>query len=112
MAVLDTVRLVSRWENFSLVEVELKTGRTRGFRVHLAHLGYPLAGDDKYGDFGLNKDLMKAGLKRMFLHAARLRFPHPLSNEAIALEAPLPPELAEFIARLERNETRDYAQAL
>ena len=106
------VRLVSRWENFSLVEVELKTGRTHQIRVHLAHLGYPLAGDDKYGDFGLNKDLMKAGLKRMFLHAARLRFPHPLSNEAIALEAPLPPELAEFIARLERNETRDYAQAL
>jgi 23S rRNA pseudouridine955/2504/2580 synthase len=73
------VRLVARWENFSLVEVELKTGRTHQIRVHLAHLGFPIAGDDKYGDFSLNKILQKAGLGRMFLHAARLSLPHPLS---------------------------------
>ncbi len=65
------MRLVARWENFSLVEVELKTGRTHQIRVHLAHLGFPIAGDDKYGDFPLNKDLQKTGLGRMFLHAAQ-----------------------------------------
>jgi 23S rRNA pseudouridine955/2504/2580 synthase len=98
------VRLVSRWENFSLVEVELKTGRTHQIRVHLANIGYPIAGDDKYGDFGLNRELQKAGLKRMFLHAAKLSLPHPLSDERIMLEAPLPPELMAFVNRLNQNE--------
>ena len=102
------VRLVARWENFSLVEVELKTGRTHQIRVHLTHLGFPLAGDDKYGDFALNKTLQKAGLKRMFLHAAKLCFPHPLSAQAISLEAPLPPELADFLLRLDREEVKDW----
>jgi 23S rRNA pseudouridine955/2504/2580 synthase len=106
------VRLVARWQNFSLVEVELKTGRTHQIRVHLAHLGFPIAGDDKYGDFPLNKDLQKAGLKRMFLHAASLRLPHPLSGETVALAAPLPAELKRFLGRLDANETRDYGQAL
>lgn len=102
------VRLVARWENFSLVEVELKTGRTHQIRVHLAHLGFPLAGDDKYGDFSLNRELQKAGLKRMFLHAAKLRFAHPLSAAPIELEAALPAELRRFIERLDTNEKREY----
>ena len=106
------VRLVARWENFSLVEVELKTGRTHQIRVHLSHLGFPLAGDDKYGDFSLNKDLQKSGLKRMFLHAAKLAFSHPLSGESIQLEAPLPPELAAFVAKLDQQEKRDYGQTV
>lgn len=106
------VRLVARWQNFSLVEVELKTGRTHQIRVHLAHLGFPIAGDDKYGDFPLNKDLQKAGLKRMFLHAARLKLDHPLSGELLELEAPLPPELQNFLKRLDANEARDHGQTL
>lgn len=105
------VRLVARWQNFSLVEVELKTGRTHQIRVHLSHLGFPLAGDDKYGDFALNKELQKQGLKRMFLHAAKLAFKHPVSDEPISLEAPLPPELADFVALLDQREKRDYGQA-
>lgn len=105
----SVVRLVGRWENFSLVEVELKTGRTHQIRVHLAHLGYPLAGDDKYGDFALNKLLQKQGLKRMFLHARSLRFKHPASGETVALEAPLPPELVRFIETLNANERCDHA---
>jgi len=104
------VRLVARWENFSLVEVELKTGRTHQIRVHLAHLGFPIAGDDKYGDFSLNRDLQKAGLRRMFLHAARLALPHPLSGAGVELESPLPPELRGFTDALERNEKKDYGQ--
>ena len=104
------MRLVARWENFSLVEVELKTGRTHQIRVHLAHLGFPIAGDDKYGDFSLNKALQKAGLGRMFLHAAKLALPHPLSGVPVALESPLPAELRSFTDKLDRNENRDYGQ--
>ena len=106
------VRLLARWQNFSLVEVELKTGRTHQIRVHLSHLGYPLAGDDKYGDFQLNKELQRLGLKRMFLHAAKLRLQHPLTDRLLELQAGLPPELAGFLVRLDENESREYGQAL
>jgi 23S rRNA pseudouridine955/2504/2580 synthase len=102
------VRLVRRWQSASLVEVELKTGRTHQIRVHLTHLGFPLCGDDKYGDFALNKQLERQGLKRMFLHAARLRFRHPLTDAEIALESALPAELGAYLAHLEMNEQRDY----
>ena len=102
------VRLVARWEHFSLVEVQIKTGRTHQIRVHLTHLGFPLAGDDKYGDFALNKALQKEGLKRMFLHAASLVVPHPVSGEPLSLSAPLPDELAAFVARLDEKEARTY----
>lgn len=98
------VRLVKRWKRFSLVEVELKSGRTHQIRVHLAHLGFPLCGDDKYGDFALNKALEAEGLKRMFLHAAKLSFTHPLSGEPLTFEAPLPAELQQFIDRLNARE--------
>jgi 23S rRNA pseudouridine955/2504/2580 synthase len=104
----SVVRLLKRWENFSLLEVELKTGRTHQIRVHLTHLGFPLAGDDKYGDFALNRELQKVGLKRMFLHAAQLAFDHPISGQKIALDSPLPQDLQQFVARLEINEKRDY----
>ena len=103
------VRLVARWENFSLVEVELKTGRTHQIRVHLAHLGFPIAGDDKYGDFSLNKALQKSGLGRMFLHAAKLALPHPLSGAPLELESPLPAELRSFVEKLDRNENRSFS---
>ena len=80
----------------TLLEVTIKTGRTHQIRVHLASAGHPIAGDDKYGDFELNKALARQGLKRMFLHAWRLQFDHPASAERIALQAPLPPELQKF----------------
>ena len=82
---------------FSLLEVTIKTGRTHQIRVHLATSGHPIAGDDKYGDFELNKALNREGLKRMFLHAWRLQFDHPSTGERISLQAPLPPELQKFI---------------
>ena len=104
------VRLRARWENFSLVEVELKTGRTHQIRVHLSHLGFPIASDDKYGDFALNRELQKAGLKRMFLHAATLAFAHPLTAQPLALKAPLPAELHGFIERIEQHEKRDHGE--
>ncbi len=85
---------------FSLLEAELLTGRTHQIRVHVAHCGYPIAGDDKYGDFALNKVLARQGLKRMFLHAARVEAPHPATGKVLRLEAPLAPELAAYLARV------------
>lgn len=81
----------------SLLEVTIKTGRTHQIRVHLASAGHPIAGDDKYGDFSLNRTLAQLGLRRMFLHAWRLQFDHPSSGERISLEAALPPELKRWI---------------
>nr|WP_280192176.1 RluA family pseudouridine synthase [Delftia sp. PS-11]KAJ8741730.1 RluA family pseudouridine synthase [Delftia sp. PS-11] len=80
----------------SLLEVTIKTGRTHQIRVHLSSQGHPIAGDDKYGDFDLNRRLQKQGLKRMFLHAWRLQFTHPASGERVELRAELPDELARF----------------
>ncbi|MEW5769700.1 MAG: RluA family pseudouridine synthase [Pseudomonadota bacterium] len=93
-------RLVRRFADFSLLEAELKTGRTHQIRVHLAALGHAIAGDDKYGDAELNRTLKRQGLKRMFLHAARLEFAHPLTREPLVLEAPLSADLEDFLARL------------
>ncbi len=86
---------------FSLVRAELKTGRTHQIRVHLAHLGYPIAGDDKYGDFDLNRQVARSGLKRMFLHAASLGLRHPVSGAKLVIEAPLPADLKNFLDALE-----------
>ncbi len=88
----------------SLLEVALRTGRTHQIRVHLAHLGFPILGDEKYGDFALNRDLQKLGLKRMFLHATALRLPHPLNGESVSLAAPLPAELEKFLGKLEKTD--------
>jgi 23S rRNA pseudouridine955/2504/2580 synthase len=87
--------------SLSLLEAELHTGRTHQIRVHLTHLGFPLAGDEKYGDFAWNKSLAKRGLKRMFLHAWRLSLRHPLEARELAFESPLPADLASFIVALD-----------
>jgi len=77
--------------------VTIKTGRTHQIRVHLASQGHAIAGDEKYGDFDLNRQLQRHGLKRMFLHAWRLQFNHPASGARTELLAPLPPDLACFL---------------
>jgi 23S rRNA pseudouridine955/2504/2580 synthase len=82
---------------FSLLEAELITGRTHQLRVQLAHLGFPIVGDDKYGDFTENKVLAKQGIKRMFLHSATTKIDHPLTQEPLVLTAPLPDALASFV---------------
>jgi 23S rRNA pseudouridine955/2504/2580 synthase len=93
--------ILQSYGDFTLLEAELKTGRTHQIRVHLSSLGYAIAGDDKYGDFHLNRELQKAHnssahLKRMFLHAYRITFVHPETGKEMTLEAALPPELAAF----------------
>ena len=105
-------RLLARWENFSLLEAELRSGRTHQIRVHCAAMGYPIAGDEKYGDFALNRALVQKGLKRMFLHAWKMRLPHPVSGEALSLEAPLPVALTGFLREISCREKQDYGQAL
>ena len=85
------VKVLKKGE-FSLLEVELLTGRTHQIRVHLAHAGYPIVGDEKYGDFALNRELKQ----RLLLHAARLLFKHPVSGETLKLESPMPAEMKAY----------------
>jgi 23S rRNA pseudouridine955/2504/2580 synthase len=82
---------------FSLLELRLLTGRTHQIRVHLQHAGHPIIGDDKYGDFPLNHELAKKGVKRLMLHAASLSFAHPVSGAALAFKSNLPGEMKSFI---------------
>jgi 23S rRNA pseudouridine955/2504/2580 synthase len=104
--------LVERWPEYALLEAELKTGRTHQIRVHLAHLGLPIIGDAKYGDFALNKALARPGaspgIKRMFLHAYRLKLAHPITGETLQFEAPLPAECRRFVETLRAR--RDGAE--
>ena len=97
-------RRVSTWPQhdppLALLEAELRTGRTHQIRVHLTHLGFPLAGDDKYGDFAWNKELAKQGLKRMFLHAKELTFTHPVTGARVRFESALPRDLQTFLEGL------------
>ncbi|WP_281909928.1 RluA family pseudouridine synthase [Massilia varians] len=97
--------LKRKWKDFALLEAELKTGRTHQIRVHLASSGFPILGDEKYGDFALNKQLQKANdtrgaLKRMFLHAYQITFTHPDTGQPLTLRAPLPAECDRFLVSL------------
>ena len=83
----------------SLVEVELETGRTHQIRVHAAHVGHPVAGDDKYGDADFNAQMRELGLARMFLHAHRISFDWPHGGDFSA-SAPLPKDLAAVLDAL------------
>ncbi len=105
MAAHTIFTLKKSWPGFSLLDAELKTGRTHQIRVHLAHLGFPIAGDDKYGDFALNKGLARMGSKprlgRMFLHAFVAEVTHPVTGKMLRLEAPLAKDLQEFLMGLD-----------
>lgn len=89
----------------TLVEIKLLTGRTHQARVHATHLGHPIAGDAKYGNKEFNRAMRERGLNRLFLHAAELRFKHPLGEEQVHIRAPLPLELQALLNRL-GNETK------
>ena len=84
----------------SFLECTLETGRTHQIRRHLAAIGHPVAGDRKYGDFAFNRDVkVKWGLDRLFLHAQRLEFPHPMDGRSRLVETPLPTELQDVLQR-------------
>ena len=106
MKSVTLVKIRQTFAGFTLLEVTIKTGRTHQIRVHLASEGHPIAGDDKYGDFELNKALQKpsklqpTALKRMFLHAWRLQLTHPATAERVELQNELPAELQNFVDSL------------
>jgi len=97
LAAFTKVKVLHATEEFSLVELRLMTGRTHQIRVHLAHAGHPVLGDDKYGDFELNRRVAKQGIKRLFLHARRLSLKHPVEKKPIRLESPLPADMQSFV---------------
>ena len=94
-------RLVERRGGHSFAEVAIDTGRTHQIRVHAAHIGHPVAGDDKYGEREVNKRLKdKAGLKRLFLHAAMIEFALDGGQRPYLLSAPLPQDLKQVLDAL------------
>jgi len=101
MRSITLVKVAERLVGCTLLEVTIKTGRTHQIRVHLASHGHPIAGDDKYGDFERNKNLAKisqaAVLKRMFLHAWRIQFKHPATQEDQEIRAELATDLQDFL---------------
>lgn len=87
-----------KW-NLALLEIQLLTGKTHQIRVQSVYHGHPVAGDRVYGNFGLNKELrQKIGLRRLFLHAWRLTFKHPVSGQLLEIESLLPEDLEECLA--------------
>lgn len=95
------VSLCQRFGGYSLVEAELRTGRTHQIRVHLAASGFPIVGDDKYGNDAVRETFSRQyDFRRMFLHAHSLEIAHPLTNEPLSLRAPLPPACERLLGQL------------
>jgi 23S rRNA pseudouridine955/2504/2580 synthase len=92
--------VIKKFADFTLLDAKLETGKTHQIRVHLQALNQPIAGDDKYGNFEHNKQLIKIGLNRLFLHAYKMEFIHPISNHPINLTAKLPNDLQQFMDSL------------
>ena len=90
-------RRMEQFKDSTLVEASPKTGRTHQIRVHAAWLGHPIIGDDRYGDAQINQNFKKRGYKRLFLHALRLSFPHPVTGETLNMHAPLPKALTDLL---------------
>jgi 23S rRNA pseudouridine955/2504/2580 synthase len=82
---------------YTAVRVRIYTGRTHQIRVHSLHLGHPIVGDEKYGDFNLNKQLARAKHTRMFLHAHELKIKHPATGEVLSVISDLPVEFTHFM---------------
>lgn len=89
---------LDRFGDFTLVEARIETGRTHQIRVHLAHSGFPIVGDEKYGDFDLNRRLQRSGYRRMYLHSHSLTVRHPDDGRGLVLVAPIPAEFEALIA--------------
>jgi 23S rRNA pseudouridine955/2504/2580 synthase len=96
LSAVTRIKLLGKGRDMSLLQLRLMTGRTHQIRVHLAHAGFPVLGDDKYGDFEFNRALARQGVKRLFLHARRLAFKHPADGKSVALASPLPEDMLRF----------------
>ncbi len=93
------VRLSRRFDDFSLVQCSPLTGRTHQIRVHLAAAGFPIVGDERYGDPDVNERAARLGLKRLFLHAQSISFPDDSGND-LHFTAPLAADLDSFLSKL------------
>ena len=98
---LTCFRLLEAYPGASLLEAELKTGRTHQIRVHAAHTGHPLAGDEKYGDSDFNRQMRALGLRRLFLHAHYVAFTDTERQRSVAVSAPMSADLRNVIQQLE-----------
>lgn len=96
-------KVEERYEFATLVKASPITGRTHQIRVHTLHAGHPIAFDDRYGDREFDRQLAGTGLKRLFLHAAALRFEHPATGETMRIEAPMDQELRHCLQVLRRQ---------
>jgi 23S rRNA pseudouridine1911/1915/1917 synthase len=103
---LSIYRVARRFNRFTLLDVELKTGRTHQIRVHLAWLKHPVVGDETYGggrDNSIQDPKLKSlirGLNRQFLHAEKLAFTHPATGDRVQFHSPLPPELSNLLTEI------------
>ena len=95
-------RRVKLFADSTLVEASPKTGRTHQIRVHALSLGHPIVGDERYGRDDLNRQFKARGYKRMFLHAERLKFQHPVTGEQLTILAPLPQQLETLLKHEEQ----------
>lgn len=86
--------------DFTLVDISLRSGRMHQARQHARAIGHPIAGDTRYGDFSINKQLRQLGLKRLFLHAMELIFDHPVTARPMHINSPLAADLNEVLERL------------
>ena len=93
-------KIVQSFTKCTLVQASPVTGRTHQIRVHCQHAGHAIACDEKYGDASFDADMKKAGLQRLFLHAASLRFYHPKLEQTVVYEAPLPSDLQHTLDQL------------
>ncbi|MFU8797217.1 MAG: 23S rRNA pseudouridine(955/2504/2580) synthase RluC [Gammaproteobacteria bacterium] len=97
---LTLFKVLERFGWATLVEATPKTGRTHQIRVHALHAGHPLAGDEKYGNKVFNKEMRQHGCKRLFLHAAKIAFTLPDTEQYIAVSAPLDSDLDIFLEHI------------
>lgn len=100
-------RQLAAAERATYMEAILYTGRTHQIRVHAAHVGHPLAGDEKYGDAVFNRWIRGQGLQGMFLHAFSLSFTWPESGERYRVRAPLDDNLRDVLAALGLDQTEE-----
>lgn len=96
-------KVEERYEFATLIKASPITGRTHQIRVHTLHAGHPIAFDDRYGDREFDQQLVGTGLKRLFLHAASLRFEHPGSGKFLHVEAPINQELRHCLRVLRQQ---------
>ena len=92
------IKVLKRWEHYTLLQVNIETGRTHQIRVHLSYIGYPIIGDYTYSN-GKNE----FGVVGQCLHAQKLEFKHPITNKIMELEAPLPEYFQEIIQKLDNK---------